>query len=278
MQRLKSGKTIRAAAPLLISVCVSFLLVPSAKAEIREPDNVLYGTITLNNVPVTAARTDVVIEARRTVNGPAVASYRMGNNARIGNFYALEISLESVPPVIDPAASQTGESLTIVVTDVSGLRGQTPYVLGERGQVQRVDFGTAISDSDADGLPDTWELLHFGNLNQSGGSIAANGATVMQNFVCGADPNRANDPFKLNITVSNNQRGISFFARRAEGIGYEGRSRFYSLESAASLTATSWSGVANLTNLPGNNQTLLFQTTSTNSPAFYRGRTWLEGP
>lgn len=256
-----------------------FVFLPGpAKAEITEPDNVLYGAITLNNVPVTAARTDVVIEARRTVGGPAVASYRMGNNPRIGNFYALEIPLESVPPVTDPAASQTGETLIIIVTDVSGLRGQTTYMLGERGQVQRVDFGTANPDSDGDGLPDAWELLHFGNLNQGCDSIAPNGLTLLQNFVCGADPASTNNLFKLSITVSSNQKTISFVARRAEGTGYEGKSRFYSLESAGSLTATSWFGVANFTNLLGNNQTLLFQTTGSNSNAFYRGRAWLEGP
>lgn len=129
MQNPKLKRATKAAAQAFI-----ISLFYSAKAEIREPDNVLYGTITLNNVPVTAARTDVIVEARRLINGPAVASYRMGTNPRIGNFYSLEVPLESLPPVADPVASQTGESLIIVVMDASGLRGQTTYVLGERGQ------------------------------------------------------------------------------------------------------------------------------------------------
>ena len=278
MQNLKRRKAIRTAAQMLIIFQFSFLISHSAKAEIREPDNVLYGTITLSNVPITAARTDVIIEARRTIGGPAVASYRMGTNPRIGNFYALEVPLESMPPVIDPDASQTGDSLFIVVSDASGLRGQTTYVLGERGQVQRVDFGTALPDSDADSLPDAWELLHFGNLNQNSSSIAPNRLSVLQNFVSGTDPNSTNSLFKLSITTSNNQRIVSFLALRAEGVGYEGKSRFYSLEAGANPTATSWLGVANFTNLLGNNQTLIFQTTSTNSPAFYRSRAWLQGP
>jgi len=257
---------------------LSLFLFHSANAEIPEPDNVLYGTITLNNVPVTAARTDVIVEARRLINGPAVASYRMGTNPRIGNFYSLEVPLESLLPVTDPGASQMGESLIIVVTDASGLRGQTTYMLDERGQVQRVDFGTAIPDSDADTLPDAWELLHFGNLNQNGNSIAANGSSVLQNFISGADPFSTNSLFKLNMTVSNNQQIVSFLALRAEGAGYEGKSRYYSLETGANLTATSWIGVTGFTNLLGNNQTLLFQMTRTNSSVFYRGRTWLQGP
>jgi len=260
------------------ALIVLLVLLHFARAEIKEPDNVLYGTITLNGAPVTAAQTDVVVEARRLINGAAIASYRMGANPRIGNFYALEVRLESLSPVSDPAVSQTGDSLIIVVTDASGVRGQTTYVLGERGHAQRVDFGTAIPDSDADTLPDAWELFHFGNLNQSGSSIAANGSTVLQNFVSGADPFSTNSLFKLSVIISNNQRIVFFLARRAEGAGYEGRNRFYSLEAGASLTAATWVGVANFTNLLGNNQMLLFQTTSTNAPVFYRGRAWLQGP
>jgi hypothetical protein len=263
------GAASRACAILLV-------LLHSAKAEINEPDNVLYGTISLDGAPVTAARTDVIVEARRLTNGPPLASYRMGANPRFGNHYALAVALESLSPVADPAAFQTGESLVIVVRDASGIRGQATYVLGERGQVQRVDFGSALPDSDGDALPDAWELFHFGNLAQSGGLMAANGSTVLENFVSGADPSSTNGCFKLNIAVSNNVQIVSFLARRAEGAGYEGRSRFYSIEAGNGLSASSWNGMAGFTNVPGNNQTLLFQTTSTNAPAFFRGRVWLQ--
>ena len=253
-------------------------LTPVGRAEIPEPDNVLYGTITLDNVPVTAARTEVVIEARRVVEGPPVASYRMGSNGRLGNFYSLEIPLESLDPVLETNASQSGESLIIVVRDAAGVRGQTIYPVGERGQVQRVDFGTAVSDSDGDTLPDSWELLHFGNLNQNGASVAPNGATALANFVSGADPSSTNGLFTLQISSSNDQRTISFLALRAEGVGYEGRSRFYALESSTGVSGSPWGGVANFTNLPGNNQVLLYQSFATNAPAFFRGRVWLQGP
>jgi hypothetical protein len=259
-------------------VLLGFLLVSLARAELKEPDNVLYGTITLDNVPITAARTDVVVEARRLTNGPAIASYRMGSNSRLGDFYALELRLESLTPVSDAAASQTGESLLIVVRDMSGLRGQTTYTLGERGQVQRVDLGTALPDSDNDGLPDSWEQFHFGNLDQNGGSMSLNGWSVLQNFISGTDPFSTNGFFKLNISVSNNLQIVSFLARRAEGAGYEGRSRLYSLETATNLAAISWTGVAPFTNVAGDNQTVLFQTTSTNAPVFYRSKVWLQPP
>ena len=258
------------------TLAAALLLAPMARSEIAEPDNVLYGTITLDNAPVTAARTDVTVEARRAINGPALASYRMGTNPRIGNFYSLELPLESLPPATDPAASQTGDSLIIVVTDSSGVRGQTTYVLGERGNVQRVDFGAAAADSDGDTLPDAWELLHFGSLVQDGDSVAANGATVRHNFVAGSDPASTNDLFTLHLVVSNNQQIVSFLALRADGTGYEGRSRFYALERSVGSPAGSWLGVPNFTNLPGNNQLLIYQAAATNSPLFFRGRVWLE--
>lgn len=268
-------KAVSGAAAGILASCLALC---SVRAEIPEPDNILYGTIILGNSPVTAAQTDVVIEARRTTNGPPVASYRMGTNPRIGNFYSLLIPLESLPPVTDPAASQTGDSLIIVVTDLSGTRGQTTYVLGQRGQVERVDFGAAVLDGDGDGLPDAWELLHFGSLNQNGSSIAANGLTVFENFVSGADPSSTNNLFKLNIAVSNNQTIVSFLALRAEGTGYESRSRYYSLETTPALVPNSWAGVPGFTNLLGNNQILRFQTAVTNSPTFYRSRVRLQGP
>src|SRR5437867_2880970 len=102
---------------------VALLALPSGtRATLPEPDNILYGSITLDGALVTAARTDVVIQARRTTNGPAIASYRMGSNPALGNFYSLRLLLESVSPISDTNASQVAQSLSIVVTDSTGVR------------------------------------------------------------------------------------------------------------------------------------------------------------
>ena len=70
-----------------------------ARADVTEPDNVIYGAITLGATPVTAAQTDVVIEARKTTNGSVVSSYRMGENPAFGDAYSLEIPLEAFVPL-----------------------------------------------------------------------------------------------------------------------------------------------------------------------------------
>src|SRR5262245_66597322 len=108
---MQNSKHKRFSAVAQAVLAFSFFLLHSAKAEIPEPDNVLYGIITLSNVAVTAARTDVLIEARRVFNGSLVVSYRMGTNQRLGNFFALEVRLESVTTIADTAGAQTSETI-----------------------------------------------------------------------------------------------------------------------------------------------------------------------
>ena len=85
-----------------------------AQAELPEPDNIIYGVITRNGLPVHATDTDVVIEARRNSDGAAVASYRMGDSARSGDNFTLRVPLEVFTPVFDSLSSLTGTAMTIV--------------------------------------------------------------------------------------------------------------------------------------------------------------------
>jgi hypothetical protein len=258
---------------LLILICPF-----AAGAEISEPDNLLYGTLVIDSQIITATRTDIVIEARRTIDGPPIASYRMGSTPQVGDFYALRLNLEAAAPVANTNASEVGDSVYIIVRDSTGVRGQTTYTFPERGHVQQVDFGTPATDADGNGLPDAWEIAHFGSAGQNPNAIDLNGATTLANFTAGSDPDDTNSLFKLNITCSDGQKSVSFLARRAEGAGYDGRTRFYDLESAAGLNSGSWIGVAGFTNVLGNNQTITYQTSSTNPSVFYRARVSLQGP
>jgi hypothetical protein len=138
-----------------------------------------------------------------------------------------------------------------------------------------VDFGAAASDSDGDGLPDAWELLHFTNLSRSGNSPAAGGQTALQAFTAGSDPNNPNGAFRLNISESNGQRVVSFVARRAEGVGYEGMTRYYALESNLDPGGTLWPALAAYEQITGNNQTVTYQAPGRTQVQFYRGKVWL---
>ena len=277
--RSNPSSSVEGAFSLSQAIVILILILiasPAVHAEISEPDNLLYGTIILDSALVTSNRTDVVIEARRTPNGDPIASYRMGANSQIGNFYLLRLSLESVSPIANTNASEVGNSIYIIVLDGAAVRGQTTYIFPERGNVQRTDFGTPSGDTDSDGLPDAWEIANFGSLGQNPNSINANGQTTLNNFTMGSNPNNSNTLFAVNISNTGSQTLVSFLARRADGSGYEGRARYYSLES--STNTTFWTGVTGFTNLLGNNQTVTFQSPAASAPAFYRGKVWLQGP
>lgn len=167
----------------------AMLFATVARAVVSEPDNVVYGTIALGTTPVTAADTAVVVEARRTPPGPAVASYRMGDDpaANAGNFYLLRLGLESGAPVADPSASAPGDTLYLVVLDASGVRDQKMFTLGPRGQITRIDFGNI--DTDHNGLPDEWERSHFGAIGQNpNADFDKDGLTNLQEYQRGTDP------------------------------------------------------------------------------------------
>jgi len=151
----------------LILILLVILISFASRADISEPDNLLYGTLVLDNQIITAARTDIVIEARRSQGGVPIASYRMGADPRLGSFYRLRLNLEAAPPVTHTNTSRLGDSVFIVVRDASGIRGQTSFTFPERGNVQRVDFGAPVTDSDGNGLPDAWEIAHFGGIGQN---------------------------------------------------------------------------------------------------------------
>jgi len=109
---------------------------------------------------ITAAQTNVVVEARRSADSSVVASYTMGSNPSASN---------SMP------ADHCGEWRPIERSErLAGgghcqYRGQGPdrrprrqkLHVSDRGTIVEVDFGSL--DSDGNGLPDVWEIQYFGH-------------------------------------------------------------------------------------------------------------------
>ena len=161
----------------------------SAQAEIPEPDNIFYGIIQLANTPITAADTNVVVEARKgSSNGPVVATYRMGSSAVARNFYSLRVPIEALNPLTDVNSSRVGALLHLSVRDESGVRVAKTASIAVRGRLERVDF--TQTDTDGDGLPDNWESQYFGSGTAANptGDPDGDGRNNLQEFLAGTNP------------------------------------------------------------------------------------------
>lgn len=244
-----------------------------ARAGLAEPDNVVYGTIAIASNAVTALSTNVFVEARLTANGPPIASYQMGSLPTAGNFYSLRINLEDSSPA-SATATQTSNTVLIVVRDSSGLEFIQPYVVSSRGAFARLDFGSVSNDLNGDGIPDDWEMLYLGNLTTSPNSVAPNGQTVLANYITGTNPNSTNNLLKLLVTSSNGREIISFPGIKAQGIGYTGVSRFYDLQYRTPSGA--WLTIPGYTGLLGNDQVISYTDPGSTQALFYRARVYLQ--
>lgn len=187
---------------------VTALALPFApaliRAEVPEPDNVLYGAITLGVTPVTSANTNVVVEARKTAAGPVVSSYRMGANPAYGNSYSLEIPLEAFLPLTETNASRVGALIYLTVRDDSGVRDTRTISIAQRGQLVRLDF-TEL-DTDGDGIPDRWESQYFGGavIGDPNGDPDGDGRSNLQEFAAGTNPLVADGRHPADSAPANN--------------------------------------------------------------------------
>jgi hypothetical protein len=170
------------------------------RATVPEPDNLVFGAIVLDNRLVTAADTNVVVEAR-TQTGQLKASYRMGQKDAAGNFFTLRLRVESTGAASNVSASALGTTLIILVRDESGVRGQKTVSLNARGQLSRMDFGSL--DVDGNSLADTWETQYFGRTGvDPNGDPDHDGHSNFQEFTAGTNPLVANNVTLPTIALS----------------------------------------------------------------------------
>jgi hypothetical protein len=254
----------------------------AADAELPAPDNLLYGTLAVDGRPILGVHTNFVVEAARTLAGPPIATYRMGTADTYADYYVLALELEELPNVKNPNASLVGDTvfLTLRSNGVALATGQIlTHLIPERGHTRRIDITVGTDpDMDDDGCPDVWELLHFGNLNSgSMGDSDGDGARDCDEYIAGSDPRNSNSFFHLTIVKTLAGADVSFIAERAQGVGYDGRARYYDLERTTNLVNILWRRIPGYTNVLGNGQTVVYPIPDTGTPTiFFRCRIRLQ--
>jgi hypothetical protein len=113
------------------------------------------------------------------------------------------VFLESFAPVSDANASQTNDTLYLVVRENNTVRYTKSFVVGQRGQMTRLDFGQI--DSDHNGLMDDWELRYFGALGQDPNADPdGDTLTHLQEMQGGTDPLIADLRHPADLNTTNN--------------------------------------------------------------------------
>lgn len=253
----------------------------NACATVPIPDQVIYGTIAIQNKAVTnnAAGTNVLIEARRASDNYLLASYRMGTSTNQGKlYYVLRVPMEDAPAsAVELAEPSDQVILTVKKSNVTQFTSTNLPIAS--GLALRIDFGSSV-DTDGDGVPDGWEMTYFGtpigNLN---GDSDHDGISDLAEYIAGTSPINSNDVFKVEADfVTNRMMHVSFQANAASGIGYEGKTRYYGLEFRTNLTSSIWNSVTNYSRVRGTSQTVVYETATTNGAPmqFFRARVWLE--
>jgi hypothetical protein len=259
----------------LLLLALTQALLFSSVAGLPQPDNLIYGTISFSGIPVTSTNTNFSVEARRTLLGPAVASYRMGSSSDAGQFfYVLRLQIETAPAQKATSLELGNTVFIIVKDDAGGIRAQKNFTLATAGDVARLDFGGAI-DANGNGIPDDWEITN----GYDNGDRDNDGTEAFGEYVAGTDPSDGNSRFSLSLSISNKQSVVSFLGRQALGVGYEGRTRYYSLERSTNLLKGPWQALTNYDRVAGQNKAVTYvEPAATNAPSFFRARVWLEGP
>jgi hypothetical protein len=277
---------------LLSSLVLWLLSGHAARATLPEPDNVVYGTITVRSNTITAAYTNFVVEVYRGTNTSntnyLLSSYRMGADPGFANNYVVNIPLETVDPnswdtpfVINPVAAETNEAVTLVVKEFKYYRGAPigstnhflyTHLVNSRGFVTNINFG--FEKVFPDGYA-AW-LAKYGLAPGSDNEDAdGDGMSNYGEYIAGTNPTNTIDVIRIMISQSGNGAEVSIPTRVADGTGYARMQRLYTLETATNLvetaSGTAWVQVPGMIDVLGTNQTIRYTNALPQTNAsFYR--------
>lgn len=146
------------------------LLLPfySLYAQIPEPDNVLYGTVSLDSELLTSSNNEVTISIEN--QGEEIASYTLGDSPDLDSRYIVSIPMSSEVTHTDNYA-RIGDRLTVRYRSGTTFANVGEYIVTERGAATELNIAVLSSqlvegvdlnanDTDGDGIPDHVELAN----------------------------------------------------------------------------------------------------------------------
>lgn len=103
-----------------------------------------------------------------------------------------------------------------------------------------------MPDADKDGMSDEWEIEHFQTLSisQETTDYDGDGFSDRVEFVAGTDPSASADYPEFKIHADAGGMSVSFLAKASAGMGYENRTRRYSLFQCEDLSSGVWTAVS----------------------------------
>ena len=124
----------------IVTVIFCILTTSWVCGQFEEPDNLIYGTITGNGVLLTSADTNISVEVRITLEGNTLATYTMGDEESLGDFYRVKVPLKNDHGDLGPDELMVGDDIVIVVRDEHNDLSDVTYTTVERGRPVRLDL------------------------------------------------------------------------------------------------------------------------------------------
>jgi hypothetical protein len=195
------------------------------KAGIPEPDLVWYGKVmaSAGGTPVRLTSGTLVWQIEPLSGGPTLLVATALTNINQQFSFALRVPCESLEPGVGAStnvinlASPANRYRRLTVTldgqplTLMSAGSELSPLLTDRGRSERVDLrlGTALVDSDGDGLADPWEQLYFGGLGADPlADPDGDGVNNLREFRAGTNPTDAGSRFEV-VEISKVPTGVS---------------------------------------------------------------------